>query len=66
MKLETIIFPKQGTYLNKRVDVCCDCNTRNTIPGIIVRDDAEEPYTTIIKLDNGKYVLATECQYSPI
>ncbi len=32
--------------------------------GVIVRDDKEEPGEKIIKLDDGRYVLATECQYS--
>lgn len=32
--------------------------------GYIVRDDREEPFETIIKLDNGRYVRGAECQYS--
>lgn len=31
--------------------------------GVIVRDDDEPPYVTIIKLESGRYVLATECRY---
>ena len=34
--------------------------------GTIVRDDLEEPFETIIKLDNGRYLRAVECQYSYI
>ncbi|MFB5623024.1 MAG: hypothetical protein ACE5RH_03430 [Nitrosarchaeum sp.] len=57
-------FPEQGSFLNKKVEVCFHYNTTKLISGIIVRDDNEEPYLTIIKLDSGKYVLARECQYS--
>lgn len=55
-------WPKQGSYLGKRVEVCFNYNTRRTIGGEIVRDDANG--LTIIKLDNGRYVLTSECQYS--
>lgn len=57
-------FPKQGEWLNRKVDVCFNYDTDNQVKGIIVRDDMEEPFKTIIKLDDGRYVLTTECQYS--
>lgn len=57
-------FPKQGNYLNKRTTVCFNYDTSKTIGGTIIRDDREEPFQTIIKLDDGKVVLAEECQYS--
>lgn len=57
-------FPKQGDFLNKRCRVCFNYNTSKIVKGIIVRDDIEEPLITIIRLDDGRYVLATECQYS--
>ena len=57
-------FPKQGTHLGKKVSVCFNYDSTNTIDGICVRDDLEEPGKTIIKLADGRYVLATECQYS--
>lgn len=56
-------FPKQGSLLNKRVSVCFNYDSSREIYGVIVRDDVEEPGKTIIKLDDGRYVLATECQY---
>ena len=65
-------FPKQAdeTYkypsIGKRVEVCYHYNTKLKHCGTIVRDDREEPYVTIIALDNGRYVLGTECQYSLI
>lgn len=34
-----------------------------SIEGTIVRDDVEAPYHTIISLDDGRYVLTTECQH---
>ena len=63
-------FPKQAdeTYeyphLGKRVEVCYHYDTTKVHYGTVVRDDREEPYQTIIALDNGRYVLGTECQFS--
>ena len=65
--VKTIAFdkwPKQGTFLGKRVKVCFHYDTSRTLDGTIVREDAEEPHVTIISLDSGKVVLSTECQYS--
>lgn len=50
--------------MGKKVNVCFNYDTSKTISGIIVRDDIEEPGRTIIKLDDGRYVLGAECQYS--
>lgn len=57
-------FPKQGPNVGKRVEVCFHYDTSKIIGGYIVRDDYEEPGQTIIELDNGKYILACECQYT--
>lgn len=57
-------FPKQGKQLNKRTTVCFSYDTTKRISGIIVRDDMESPGKTIIKLDDGRYVEASECQYT--
>jgi hypothetical protein len=57
-------FPQQGKFLNQRVQVCFNYDTSKLIGGAIVRDDTEEPGREIIKLDDGRYVLSTECQYS--
>lgn len=51
-------------HLGKRVEVCYHYDTNKKHLGIIVRDDREEPFETIIKLDNGRYLRATECQFS--
>ncbi len=58
-------FPKQGGWLGKRTKVCFNCDADHCVMGTIVRDDHEEPWVTIISLDNGRVVLATECMHSP-
>lgn len=57
-------FPKQGGFLAKHVSVCFHYDTANFIGGVVVRDDMEEPFETIIKLDDGRFVRAVECQYT--
>lgn len=57
-------FPEQGPFLNRRVQVCFDYDTTHILEGLVVRDDAEEPGRMIIMLDDGRYVLSTECQYT--
>ena len=59
-------FPRQGRHLGKRVRVCFNYEPEFTILGTVVRDDAEDPGLTIIKLDDNRHVLSTECQYSLI
>jgi hypothetical protein len=59
-------FPKQGTYLKRRVRVCFNYEPEFTILGTVVREDDEDPGLMIIKLDDDRYVLSTECQYSLI
>ena len=55
----------QGIYKNKRTKVCFNFDTSRNLEGTIVRDDMKEPWLTVIKLDIGRYVLTTECQYLP-
>ena len=57
-------FPKQSGHVNQRCEVCFHYDTSQTVDGTIVRDDREEPFETIIKLDNGRIVRGVECQYS--
>jgi hypothetical protein len=59
-------WPKQGSYLGGRTKVCFQYDTQHCMMGTVVRDDAEAPWVTIIRLDDGRFVLATECQYSPV
>ncbi len=56
-------FPKQGELLGKPVSVFFHHST-TCFNGICVRDDMEKPYVCIFKLDDGRHVLATECQYT--
>lgn len=57
-------FPEQGSWKGVRCKVCFNYG-RETIGGVIVRDDREPPHRTIIQLDDGRFVLASECQYQP-
>lgn len=56
-------FPQQGNHLNKVVEVCFNYSSDNSITGKIVRDDVQEPSVTIINLEDGRFILASECQY---
>jgi hypothetical protein len=56
-------YPKQSDNVGKSVLVCFCYNTNKYIDGVIVRDDREDPWTTLIKLIDDRYVNATECQY---
>lgn len=59
-------FPKQGELLNKDVQVCFRYDTSKVINSTVVRDDYEEPWLTIIRLNDGsgRYILSSECQYT--
>jgi hypothetical protein len=56
-------FPNQSDSLGKRVEVCFKFDASRTIGGEVVREDIEGPFNTIIKLDDGRYILAGECSY---
>ena len=57
-------FPKQGNYAGKRVTVRFRMNQSKPTGGAFVRDDCEAPFVKIIQLDDGRFVLSTECRYS--
>jgi hypothetical protein len=60
-------FPKQGDYVGQRVQVLyhyAEPPSGERPQGSVVRDDMEEPFITIFCMDDGRYLLATECQYS--
>jgi uroporphyrinogen-III synthase len=59
-------FPKQGNFLNKKVKVCFNYDTSKPLKGKVIRDDIEEPYQTLIQLEDGRVLRSTECQYSSI
>jgi hypothetical protein len=51
--------------LGRKVDIAFHYDTDHTLKATIVRDDTEAPYVMIFQLEDGRYVLATECQYRP-
>ena len=57
-------FPRQGSWLGKTVGVCFNYDTSQLLAGVVIRDDAEAPWQTILRLDDGRVVLSTECQFS--
>ncbi len=59
-------FPKQHKWCGQRANVCFNYDTLNTIEGTIIRMDAEGPMQCIIMLDDGRAVLPSECQFSPM
>lgn len=56
-------FPAQGSNLRKIVKVIYHYNTKESDYGIIVRDDIEMPFETLIQLENGNIIRGTECQW---
>lgn len=56
-------YPKQTEMAGRRVLVCFKYDTQHTIPATVVRDDEEDPGRTILRLDDGRIVLGTECQW---
>lgn len=56
-------YPNQTKYAGQRVLVCFKYDTRRIIPATILRDDAEDPYRTVLRLDDGRIVLGNECQW---
>lgn len=56
--------PKQSEYVNRRVNVCFHYDTSRWMGGRIIRDDREEPFETLIELDDGRVLRGVECQYS--
>jgi len=57
------ILPFQSENVGCAVVVNFD-NIPNSFIGILLRDDIECPFTTIIKLESGDCILGSECQYS--
>lgn len=57
-------FPKQSELVGKRTKVIFHHVGPESM-GTIVRDDTEHPFRCIIKLDDGRYILSSECQYAP-
>lgn len=60
------MFPRQGDLKGKRVAVCFRYAIDKELTGTVIRNDMEDPFRTIIVLDDGRAVLATECQWRPL
>lgn len=57
-------FPAQGRLLHAVVLVSFNYEGRaREWQGVCVRDDLETPHRTIFRLDDGRYVLSSECQW---
>ncbi|TVX93062.1 recombinase family protein [Paenibacillus agilis] len=59
-------FPEQGTEVGSKVLVSFNGKPQIEYHGTIVRSDDVEPFNTIIKLDDGRYILDTECAFELI
>jgi len=62
-KITHTSFPTQSDWVGKDTKVTFHYDTAKTIRGTIVRDDKEEPWVTIIRVE-GRYILGTECQHT--
>ncbi|WP_279454097.1 hypothetical protein [Aeromonas veronii] len=56
-------FPQQGDLLGKEVTVCFHFKTDERFNAVCTRNDVCDPLITIFELDDGRLVLANECQY---
>jgi len=56
-------WPKQGDMLGQSVDVFFNYDSSRKLRATCVRQDIEAPHRTIFQLDDGRVLLATECQY---
>ena len=59
-------WPEQSEHVGFLVRVCFGYDTSATLAGRLVRDDVSHPFETIIRLEDGRHVLGTECQYSVV
>ena len=57
-------FPRQSWAVGARTTVIFHYNTKHKFLGTIIRDDIEEPFETLIQLDDGTTVRSAECQYT--
>jgi len=66
-------FPEQYSVnesanggVGRKVVVHFNNDDKQTAIGVIIRDDKEPPLMTVIRLSDGRVVLATECLYSAL
>ena len=58
-------FPRQSEYVNTGALVVFHYEIEHQHTCVIVRDDIDDPWETIIRLSDGRHVLGTECQWRP-
>lgn len=63
-KITYDLFPKTGPDMGAQVSVAFHYDTSRLVKGTVVRDDYEDPWRTIIRLDAARHVLGDECQYA--
>lgn len=58
-------FPRQSEFNppGTKCSVCFNYDTSRTFPGVIVRNDIEQPFVGIIRLNDGRHIRMEECQY---
>lgn len=59
-------YPEQTKNVGRKVNVIFNYDINNSLIGTVIRDDAEDSYTTLFKLEDGRIINALECQYSII
>lgn len=61
-------FPKQSDILSPgtRLRVMFHYDDAHMLLGTVVRNDIENPYRMIIALDDGRFIVGTECQYTSL
>lgn len=58
-------FPKQSERVGMEVRVYFNYETTKFLKGRIVREDEESPRVRLFQLEDGRFVLDTECQWQP-
>lgn len=61
------MYPQQWTALvGAQVKVCFRYDAAHEILGTCIRADREDPGVKIFQLEDGRIILDTECQWSPV
>lgn len=61
----SVVENKMGG-IGRKVEVWFFYKSKKTILGVIIRDDKELPFRTLIRLYDGRVILSTECQYKAL
>lgn len=56
-------FPTQGKRLGSEASLCFHYHTEKRLKAKCIRDDIDAPFRTIFQTEDGKIILADECQY---